>query len=136
MVGLKILVVDDEQDSCELLRFIFNETGAIVETANTAETGIHLFDTWHPDILVSDIGMPKIDGYELIRIIREERDSRVPAVALTAMARIDDRVKALTAGYQMHVSKPVEPLELVSIVASLVGLVNRRPAESDGGKVH
>jgi CheY-like chemotaxis protein len=62
-----------------------------------------------PDILISDIAMPNIDGYGLIRIIREERKRQIPAVALTAMARIDDRVKALTAGYQMHVSKPVEP---------------------------
>ena len=73
--------------------------------------------------------MPGVDGYELIRIIRQERKSRIPAVALTAMARIDDRIKSLTAGYQMHVSKPVEPVELVSIVISLVGLVNRSPSQ-------
>jgi CheY-like chemotaxis protein/anti-sigma regulatory factor (Ser/Thr protein kinase) len=129
LVGLKILVVDDELDTVELLRFLFNETGAIVQTANSVEQGLQIFDSWQPDILVSDIGMPKIDGYEFIRIIRDQRHSRIPAVALTAMARIDDRLKALTAGYQMHVSKPVEPVELISIVASLVGLVNRRPLE-------
>jgi PAS domain S-box-containing protein len=82
----------------------------------------------HPDLLVSDIGMPGLDGYEFIRIVREDRQSRIPAVALTALARIDDRVKALSSGYQMHVSKPVEPSELVSIVASLAGLINRDPA--------
>jgi PAS domain S-box-containing protein len=130
LVGIKILIVDDETDTCELLRFLLNGTGAIVETAASAEEGLQLFDTWHPDILISDIGMPNIDGYEFIRIIRQERHSRVPAVALTAMTRIDDRVKALTAGYQMHVSKPVEPVELISIVASLVGLVSRRPTEN------
>jgi CheY-like chemotaxis protein len=76
-------------------------------------------------MLISDIGMPDVDGYELIRIIREERGSRIPAVALTAMARIEDRLKALAAGYQMHVSKPVEPGELITIAAGLVPLVNR-----------
>jgi PAS domain S-box-containing protein len=129
LVGLKILVVDDEPDTCDLLRFIFNETGAIVETATSAEEGWQLFDTWQPDMLVSDIGMPDVDGFEFIRIIREERHSRIPAIALTALVRIEDRVKALTAGYQMHVPKPVEPLELISVVASLVALVDRRTTE-------
>ena len=130
LVGLKILVVDDEPDTCELLRFVFNETGAIIQIAGSAQEALQIFDEWNPDILVSDIGMPEVDGYELIRVIREERHSRIPAVALTALARIDDRVRALTAGFQMHVSKPVEPVELVTIVASLANLVNRRPAGS------
>src|SRR5262249_26696276 len=129
LVGLKILFVDDEEDTCELLQFIFNETGAIVKTATSAEEGLQLFDDWAPDILVADIGRPGVNGYQPIPIIREERHSRIPAIALTATARIEDRVKALTAGYQMHVSKPVEPIELISIVASLVGLVSRRPTE-------
>ena len=73
--------------------------------------------------------MPEIDGNELIRIIREQRGSRIPAVALTAMARIEDRLKALASGYQMYVAKPVELEELITIVSSLVGLVNRQ-AES------
>jgi CheY-like chemotaxis protein len=128
LVGLKILVVDDEPDSCGLIKFIFNKAGAIVETASNAETALRLLDHWNPDLLVSDIGMPGLDGYEFIRIVREDRQSRIPAVALTALARIDDRVKALSSGYQMHVSKPVEPSELISIVASLVGLINRDPA--------
>jgi len=129
LVGLKILVVDDEPDTCDMLRFIFNETGAIVETATSAEEGLQLFDTWQPDMLVSDIGMPNVDGFEFIRIIRQERHSRIPAIALTAMVRIEDRVKALTAGYQMHVPKPVEPVELISVVASLIPLVDRRTTE-------
>jgi CheY-like chemotaxis protein len=127
LVGLKILIVDDEPDTCEMLRFIFNECGSIVEVAQSADAALEVFDRWHPDMLISDIGMPGVDGYELIRIIRDKRKSRIPAVALTAMARIEDRLKALTAGYQMHVSKPVEPVELIAIVGSLVGLVNRQP---------
>jgi PAS domain S-box-containing protein len=129
LVGIKILVVDDEPDTSELLRFMFNETGAIVQTAGSAQEALQVFDRWRPDILVSDIGMPDVDGYELIRIIREERNSRIPAVALTAMARVDDRVRALTAGYQMHVAKPVEPVELITIVVALTGFVNRSSAE-------
>jgi CheY-like chemotaxis protein len=126
LVGLKLLVVDDEPDTCDMLRILFNQCGSIVETAQSADAALNVFDSWQPDILISDISLPDVDGYELIRIIREERGSRVPAVALTAMARIDDRLKALTAGYQMHVPKPVEPVELITIVSSLVGLLSRR----------
>jgi PAS domain S-box-containing protein len=127
LVGLKILIVDDEPDTCELLRFVFNECGAIVETAHNTKTALELFDDWHPDILISDIGMPEVDGYQFIRTIREDRGCRIPAVALTAMARVEDRMRALTAGYQMHVAKPVEPIELITIVTSIVGLVDRPP---------
>ena len=76
MIGMKILVVDDEPDTCNMLRFVFSQTGAIVETANSVRQALELFDSWHPDILVSDIGMPERDGFELIRIIRDERRSR------------------------------------------------------------
>jgi CheY-like chemotaxis protein len=78
--------------------------------------------------LICDIGMPEVDGYELIRRIRESErpgNKRVPAVALTAFARIEDRVRALAAGFQMHVAKPVEPAELLTIVASLSGFLDR-----------
>jgi PAS domain S-box-containing protein len=127
LIGIKILIVDDERDTCDLLRFIFNECGSIVQIASSTKEAVTAFDTFAPDILVSDIGMPEVDGYELIRFLRQVRRSKIPAVALTAMARIEDRVKALTAGYQMHVSKPVEPLELITVVSSLLGLVNGRP---------
>jgi PAS domain S-box-containing protein len=129
LVGIKILVVDDEQDTCDMLRFIFNQAGAVVETADSADTALEAFDRWKPEILVSDIGMPHVDGYALIRNIRHQRHSSIPAVALTAMARIDDRIRALNAGYQMHVAKPVEPKELISIVAGLAGLVDRNSSQ-------
>jgi CheY-like chemotaxis protein len=125
LAGVRILIVDDEPDTCDMLRFIFNETGSIVETTGSAPDALQVFDRWKPDILIADIGMPDMDGYELIQLIRKERGSRIPAIALTAQARIEDRIKALNAGYQMHVSKPVEPAELMSIAASLVGLINR-----------
>ena len=125
LVGLRILIVDDEPDTCDMLRFVFNECGSIVQTVQGADAALNVFDVWHPDMIISDIGLPNTDGFDLIRILRTERRSQIPAVALTAMARIDDRMKALAAGYQMHVAKPVEPFELVTIVASLAGLVNR-----------
>jgi PAS domain S-box-containing protein len=132
LVGLKILIIDDEKDACEILRFVLHECGAVVETAQSVDEGLVLFDSWHPDILVSDIGMPEKDGYDLIHLIRNERRSSVPAVGLTGMVRIEDRMKVLTAGYQMHVAKPFEPGELITIVSSLAGLVCRRAESSSG----
>jgi PAS domain S-box-containing protein len=126
LVGLKLLIIEDEPDTCEMLRFLFNECGSIVETAGSANAALKVFDKWHPDILIADIGLPDVDGFELIRIIRDQRRSRIPAVALTAMTRVEDRLKVLSAGYQMHVSKPIEPAELITIVSGLVGLVERR----------
>jgi len=128
LVGLKLLVVDDELDTCEMLSFLLERCGAQVQTANSAVEALEMLKIWSPDVLICDIGMPSIDGYELIRRIRTDkslRSSRIPAVALTALARIEDRVKALSAGYQMHVAKPIEPVELVSMIASVASLSGR-----------
>jgi PAS domain S-box-containing protein len=125
LVGLKILIVDDEVDTCNMVRYVLNGCGAIVETAQNASSALEIVGRWHPDMLISDIGLPGTNGYELIRILREERKSQIPAIALTAMARIDDRLMALAAGYQMHVSKPVEPSELIAIASSLAAMVDR-----------
>ena len=122
LAGLKVLVVDDEPDTCELLRSLLSKCGAEVTAANSAEEAFRLFKLAHPDVMVSDIGMPREDGYELMRKVRAlppDKGGNVPAVALTAYARAEDRLRALRAGYQMHVSKPVELAELVAIVASL-----------------
>jgi len=84
---------------------------------------MELIPRWRPDVLVSDIGIPEEDGYALIRKVRalgRERGGDIPAVALTAFARSNDRLKVLSSGYQMHVPKPVEPMELVTVIASLV----------------
>lgn len=123
LVGLRILVVDDEPDTCEMLRFVFDRAGAKVQMAMNAHDALEIVETWDPDVLVSDIGMPEVDGYELIRRIRARTSCKhkLPAVALTALTRIEDRVKALSAGYQMHVAKPIEPAELLTVVASLAG---------------
>jgi PAS domain S-box-containing protein len=122
--GLKVLVVDDEADTRELLSVVLTRCGAQVLTANSAAEAGDLLERLRPDILISDIGMPGEDGYELIRRIRSlpvEKGGRIPAVALTAYARTEDRLRVLRSGYQMHLPKPVEVSELVAIVANLAG---------------
>jgi signal transduction histidine kinase/ActR/RegA family two-component response regulator len=122
--GIKVLVLDDEQDSRELLEHVLAECGATVVVAATAEAALSMVAQQRPDVLVSDIGMPDIDGYEFLKRVRalgEAGGGRMPAVALTAFARSEDRTRALRAGFQVHVSKPVEPSELVATVASIVG---------------
>ena len=124
MRGVRILVVDDEQDALELIRIILRGDGAEVRTAQSAADGRQLLDQWRPDVLIVDIGMPQEDGYDFIRQVRGrgiERGSMLPAIALTAYARAEDRVRALSAGYQMHLVKPVEPEELITVITSLIG---------------
>jgi PAS domain S-box-containing protein len=126
LVGMKILVVDDEVDTCEMVRTALVQCDAEVKVATSAAEALGQMDHWTPHVLVADLSMPEIDGYELIRQIRTrdpEEGGRIPAIALTAMARIEDRAKALAAGYQMHVAKPVELSELCIIVASLADVV-------------
>ncbi len=124
--GLKILVVDDEPDTRELLKTGLENCGALVTVACSVAKALDAIRTEQPDVLISDIGMPGEDGYDLIRRLRSlssERGGKIPAIALTAYARVEDRLQALRAGYQMHVPKPVELAELVAVAASLV---NRR----------
>jgi len=119
--GLKIVLVDDEMDARAMLREVLERRGAEVREAGSAREALALVEEWRPSVLVSDIGMPGTDGYELIRQVRSrETDSRVPAVALTAYARSEDRMRALLAGYQMHVAKPIDPAELILVIAGLV----------------
>jgi PAS domain S-box-containing protein len=120
--GLKILVVDDERDTRELLKTSLSECGAQVTVAGSTAEAFEAIAASVPDVLISDIGMPDEDGYCLIRRLRslpQESGGKVPAIALTAYARVEDRLQALRAGYQMHVPKPVELAELVAVVASL-----------------
>jgi PAS domain S-box-containing protein len=122
--GLKVLVVDDEVDTRELFKAGIGQCGAEVLTAGSAREALATLEEMRPDLLISDIGMPGEDGYELIRQVRAlpaERGGRIPAIALTAYARMEDRLRALRAGYQMHISKPVELAELVTVMASLIG---------------
>jgi hypothetical protein len=121
--GIHALVVDDEADARELIQRILEEQGATVSVASTGEEALRIMETLAPDALISDIGMPGMDGYQLMRRIRatEPLGRRLPALALTAFARAEDRKRALLAGYQSHVAKPVDMSELVIVVAGLVG---------------
>jgi len=121
---LRVLVVDDEPDARDLLNEMLTNYGAEVKTCASAAEALRILDEWRPDALVSDIGMPGEDGYELLRKIRArepERGGRIPALALTAYARAEDTRRALAAGYQMHIPKPVELGRLAAAVASLAG---------------
>ena len=129
MSGLRVLVVDDEADARGLVRRLLSDCDALVTTAGSAAEAMEQLRRSRPDVLVSDIGMPGEDGYALIRRVRDlpdEEGGDVPAIALTAYARAEDRVKVLTAGYHMHLAKPVEPAELITVVASLARRFARR----------
>ncbi len=121
--GLKVLVIDDEADTRELLRVGISQCGAKVLTATSAQEALEAIEEERPDLLVSDIGMAGEDGYELIRKVRAlpaGHGGKIPAIALTAYARTEDRLRALRAGYQMHIPKPVELAELMAVMASLI----------------
>jgi hypothetical protein len=122
--GLKVLVVDDEPDTREMIRAVLERCSSVVTTAGSAAEAREAFARTRPDVLVCDIGMPGEDGYAVIGSVRAlpaEEGGRTPAIALTAYARVEDRVRALMAGFQVHVPKPVEPMELAALVASLAG---------------
>jgi CheY-like chemotaxis protein/anti-sigma regulatory factor (Ser/Thr protein kinase) len=125
--GIRVLLVEDDADTLDMLRFILEQYGAEVCTAASTREGLKILDHWQPDALVSDLAMPGQDGYELIRQLRSrgaKRGGNIPAVALSAYTRSEDRQRALSAGFQTHVSKPVDPEELVNVVANLAGLIH------------
>jgi PAS domain S-box-containing protein len=125
---VSVLVVDDEADSLLFFGRLLEECGAHVLLAVDADQAMDMLRSEDVDIMISDIGMAGADGYQLIqqvRALQDERIASIPAVAVTAYARADDRRRLLLAGYQMHISKPVEPQELVAGIASLVGLTSR-----------
>jgi CheY-like chemotaxis protein len=122
LVNLRVLVVDDEAGAREVASMILAGAQAEVRAAGSAEEALQVMNQWRPDVLVADIGMPGVDGYEFIRQLRArspQSGGAVPAAALTAYARTQDRLRVLSAGYQMHVPKPIQPAELVTVVASL-----------------
>ncbi|MEO5896674.1 MAG: ATP-binding protein [Vicinamibacterales bacterium] len=120
--GLRILVVDDQPDALDLVRRVLEDCDARVMTADNTRDALRLVEGEQPDVLISDIGMPDMDGFELLRMIRglgPAKGGSVPAIALTAFARSEDRTRALRAGFLVHVAKPVDPSELVATVASV-----------------
>jgi len=129
--GLAILVVEDDPDARELLRFVLDECGAKVTTAGDGPEALRVLEHQRVDLVISDIGLPGMDGLQLLRALREREGSgpRVPAVALTAYTRAVDRTRALQAGFQAHVPKPVDPNELITVAASVVGRL--QPSSDD-----
>jgi CheY-like chemotaxis protein/nitrogen-specific signal transduction histidine kinase len=122
--GLRVLLVDDQPDIVELLHDILAPCGALIKTTTAAREALATLRAWQPDVLVSDIAMPGEDGYWLIdnvRALAPEAGGAIPAVALTAYVRVEDRMRVLAAGFQMYVPKPVEPSELLDAVARLAG---------------
>jgi signal transduction histidine kinase/ActR/RegA family two-component response regulator len=128
--GLRVLVVDDEPDARALIQRLLQDCQARVLTAASAEEALGVLAVEVPDVVVSDVGMPGIDGYTLLRRIRSMDDaaSTVPAIALTAYVRTEDRAKAIDAGFQFHLSKPVEPAELLAMVERLAHADREAPA--------
>ena len=123
--GLRILVVDDDGDGRALTSLVLTQAGATVKTAASVREALEMLAAERPDALVSDLGLPDEDGYALIRQLRQhekEHGGFLPAVALTGYARSEDRVRVLAAGFQAHVPKPVEPVELASVIADVTGL--------------
>ncbi|WP_269149086.1 ATP-binding protein [Corallococcus macrosporus] len=122
LAGLRLLIVDDEEDTRELLRSITETCGGIVTTASSADEGLGKLREGTFDVLVSDVGMPREDGYRFITRVRAlppEQGGAIPAVALTAYTRMEDRTRALLAGFDTHVPKPIEPVELMAVIASM-----------------
>jgi len=121
--GTRVLIVDDEADAIELVRRVLETQGAIVATASSGEEALRILETSAPDVLISDVGMPGMDGYQFMKLMRaaEPKGRRLPALALTAFARPDDRKQAILAGYQAHLAKPFDMGEFAIVVAGLVG---------------
>ncbi len=121
--GVHILAVDDDADALSLVAELLDAAGAEISTARSAEEALRQLDSDPPSVLVADLGMPHIDGFQLIEQVRRRRNPivrQIPAAALTAYARSEDRVKALKAGFQIHLAKPIDPAELVATIAALV----------------
>ena len=126
--GVRVLVVEDEADSRDMIAFLLTQAGASVTSVGSAAEALETIDALAPDVLVSDIGMAEQDGYDLLRILRQ-RDSRsatIPAVAVTAYARTEDRQHALAAGFHAHVAKPIVPKDLILSVERLAAATRKK----------
>jgi signal transduction histidine kinase/ActR/RegA family two-component response regulator len=128
LAGVRVLLVDNDADARDLITMILAEGGAEVQTAVSATEALAACDEWRPDVLISNIGMPGEDGYTLMKKLRareSERGGHIPAIALTAYGRREDRLRALSVGYEYHVPKTAEPAELLTVVASLTNRIGK-----------
>jgi CheY-like chemotaxis protein len=136
LTGLRIVVVDDEPDARDVISRVLSRAGATTTAAGSVREALAAITLERPDLIVSDIAMPDQDGYDLVRMVKEMADSNgggppIPALALTAYAREEDRQRCLSAGFQAHVAKPVDPSELLRVVAHWAhGAVTRREETS------
>ncbi len=122
LAGLRIVVVDDDPDCLEMLATLLRQQDATVRTSASAAEALALVEEWTPSLLVADIEMPGEDGYSLVRRVRTlplERGGATPAVAVTAYGRVEDRIRSVAAGFDVHLTKPIEPAELIAVVANL-----------------
>jgi CheY-like chemotaxis protein len=118
-----VLVVDDDEDTRDYIRALLCEAGVRVDVASGAAEALEAFDREPPDAVVSDLAMPGTDGYQLIRSLRSRPESgggRTPAIAVTAFARNEDRMRAMRAGFQNHVAKPIDPAELFAVLSAVL----------------
>ena len=130
--GVRVLVVDDDADARELLTAMLEARGVLVRSASSVREGLAALEREVPDVVLSDLAMPDEDGYDLIRAIRQrsaESGGRVPAIAVTAYARPDDETRSLSSGFQVHLTKPVDPVDLFSAVERLTAERAPRAAE-------
>jgi CheY-like chemotaxis protein len=126
--GIRVLVVDDEENTCEIVSSLLTNYGADVRAVTSAAEAHLMLEAWLPDVILSDLGMPGEDGLTFLRKLRArtvESGAEIPAVAITAYAGVEDRLRALRAGYQSHLSKPLDAVELLTVVASLAGRLER-----------
>jgi CheY-like chemotaxis protein len=127
LTGIRVLVVEDDDDARGMIEKVLETQGATVKTVASAREALDILGRERVDVLLSDIDMPGTDGYQLIKELRlrpAEQGGSVPAAALTAHARTEDRLRALRAGFQLHLAKPVHPSELVTVVSSLAARRN------------
>jgi CheY-like chemotaxis protein len=130
LTGLQVLIVDDDPDALTLMREVLETAGATVINADSGRAALRVLDAQTPHAIVSDLGMPGMDGFELLAELRRspvESRRRIPAAAVTAYARSEDRARSLTSGFQIHLSKPIDPRELVAAVGALASRVDRPP---------
>ena len=137
LAGIRVLLVEDEADAAEFVKHVLEDYGAVVVTAASAREALDVMGADQPDILISDIGLPEMDGYQLLEQVRQKDASDgggIPAIALTAFVRSEDRTRALLAGYQSHLAKPIESTELVATVASVAELAMARRIRPSGDR--
>jgi CheY-like chemotaxis protein len=135
--GVTVVVVEDEPDARELVERLLSEAGCRVVAVASAAEALNALGRERPDVLVSDIGLPDEDGYSLIRRVRETEHgdtAKLPAIALTAFARSEDRTRALRAGFQAHLAKPIDPAELFATVGSFADMAARKPRTQEAAQ--